>query len=54
MVGSEDGNLFDEDSEWFDFSGNSVKVNSFDDVIFGCRFLDFVGVINILIVCFFW
>lgn len=54
MAGSEDGNPSDEDSEWSDFSGNSAKANSFDDVTFGRRSLDPVGVINTLIACFPW
>ena len=53
MAGSEDGKS-DEDSEWSDFSGNSAKTNSFDDVTFGVRSLDPVGVINTLIACFPW
>lgn len=54
MAGSEDGNPSDEDSEWSDFSGNSAKTNIFDDVTFGLRSLDPVGVINTLIACFPW
>ena len=54
MAGSEDGNPSDEDSEWSDFSGNSATTNSFDDVPFGLRSLDPVGVINTLIACFPW
>lgn len=54
MAGNEDGNPSYEDSEWSDFSGNSAKTNSFEDVPFGLRSLDPVGVINTLIACFPW
>lgn len=52
MAGSEDGSPSDENSEWSDFSGNTSTANTFDNVPFGLRSLDPVGVINTLITCF--